>query len=385
MKKFKDWVELHKKQVEVLIGFIIIAVLALIMVLTNSLGGKVEDTVSENSVESEFDTSSDYYKEIAQGLENLKTLSGNYIIANTMELPSDSMCYIEVTTADGNYTEYPVDESGNYGTIYYDESEETEYIMYDYLTNDNDVYIMNGSFNSDDEDNDYIWLHMPKSYGEDIASRKYMYVDKMINYLSDITYDGEVNLDSDSEELTKVYTARIPDYVVKEICGIDTLGLYQHIREDNIDNESIVNLMDVYLEQFDETLTFSKGTVIFGINSDGVLSYMQLSAGGLGTRMYYTKSLVQSDTFEVQSLPSFESTDEYMTNIVNLAEYIASFDSYDDAMDALYNSTDSVDSIISGDEEIIGESTEEVIEEDNTESVVEESTKKNFRGRRIVN
>lgn len=351
-----------------------ILLIILVVIFGFSIGFYVYTSRSNvEEIETQYDTSSDNYKAILSGFNGLKSLDTNYVITNTMELPNESMCYIEVNTSDGNYTEYPIDENGNYGTIQFNEAENTEYIIYDYLTKDNEVYILNGSYNSSDEENDYIWLHMPKSYAEDISSRKYMYVDVMLDYLYNITYEGDMKFDETDSEEVSVYTANIPDFLVKQICGVDTLGLYQNIKNDNSDNEDIVSLMNTYIDSLDDSLTFSKGSVVFGINKDGVLCYMQLSAGGLGTRMYYTKYLVQNDSIEVRDLPDFSNSEEYIDNITSLADYISSFDSYEDAMNSLYSSgnEDLVTEVVESTEEV--EETEfiEDIEFEGTESVIE--------------
>lgn len=180
-----------------------------------------------------------------------------------------------------------------------------------------------------------------------VSGRTTLYMDKYLDSLYNIESKGKQTIETDagSFEYT-VYTANIPSSVVKDVCGIDTLGLYKHVKDDNSDNDNIGKLMDVYINNLDDTLTFSKGTISFGIDGNGVLTYVQLSAGGLGTSMKYTKEIVLNPSLDFRSLPDFSQSKEFIDNITDLANYVAKYDSYDDAMKALYK-TDS-DSTVSG-------------------------------------
>lgn len=352
---------------------------------TSGKSAQTDEVVNEFIDNTEYDTTSDSYKEIESAFNKLKELSDTYVIANTLELPERSVCYIETIQNGGSYTEYPVDSNGTWGAI---SDDIVEYALYDFLTPEHESYMVSDMTG----ENEYSWIHMPKSYADDIASRNIMYLDRYISKLTDIQNTGNQVLNREIGEEYTVYTAKVPSYIVREVCSIDNIGLYNHVKDDLKDNESVVSLMDIYLSDIDKSMTFSDGLLTLGVSSDGVLSYVQLEAGGLGNVMYYTKQIVKDLGLTVREAPDFTNTVEYVNDIQDFADYVAKFDSYDDAMADLYDGNTvtgdlvgepSVDSAIEDVETTITteevetiESTEvsETTEVDGTESEVEETT-----------
>lgn len=348
------------------------------IIKNNDKSVQTAEVVSEVVDNTEYDTSSDSYKEIESAFNKLKELSDTYFIANTLELPERSVCYIETVQNGGSYTEYPVDSNGTWGAI---SDDIVEYALYDFLTPEHESYMVSNMTG----ENEYSWIHMPKSYADDIASRNIMYFDRYISKLTDIQNIGKQVLNQEIGEEYTVYTAKVPSYIVREVCSIDNIGLYNHVKDDLKDNESIVSLMNIYLSDIDKSMTFSDGALTLGVSSDGVLSYIQLEAGGLGSIMCYTKQIVKDLGLTVKEISDFTNAVEYVDDIQHFAEYVASFDSYDDAMADLYGD----DSANVG--ELVGESNTEItdvettteidtadvsetIEAVETESVAEETT-----------
>lgn len=299
-----------------------------------------------------FDNTSENYKQIESAYNKLKEYSESYIVANVMELPESSICYIEVVTSDGSSTEYPIDEEGNWGTIDVSSEEEPQYMMYDYLTPSNELYTVEGIL----ENGEYSWIHMPKSYAENVKSRNLMFFDRYLDKLFNIESKGTQILNSEVGEEMTVYTAEIPASVVREVCSIDTLGLYGNIKVEYADNENVVDLMNVYEESLKRSMTFSDGLLTIGVSQDGMLAYVGLESGGLGNIMYYTKQIVLGDTIESRPIPDFSSSREYMSDVEGLAGYVASFGSYEEAMENLYGGVSSQD--VTSSEEIVEEITE---------------------------
>lgn len=308
-----------------------------------------------------FDTSSESYKSIERAYNKLKDYSSDYIVANVMELPESSVCYIEVVTSNGSTTEYPIDSEGNWGVVDITSSEEPQYMLFDYLTSSNELYLADGLL----ENGEYSWVHMPKSHAEDIKSRNLMYFDRYLNKMYNIENLGTKVLNEETGEEMTVYTAEIPASVVKEVCSIDTLGLYENIETEYSDNKQIVDLMSIYKDSLKRSMAFSDGLLTIGVSKDGMLSYLGLETGGLGNMMYYTKQIVTGDTIDARPIPDFSSSKDYMTDVEGLAGYISTFDSYEEAMKNLYGD---VSSSLSSTESIISEESETV----ETDTILEE-------------
>ena len=87
-------------------------------------------------------------------------------------------------------------------------------------------------------------------------------------------------------------------------------------------------------------LTFSDAIVTIGV-SDDMLKYMSLETGGLGTRLYLTKSVIMGSISPRQE-PDFSEAKDYTTTLQEKADYISEFDSYDEILEALSNKETSV-------------------------------------------
>ena len=110
----------------------------------------------------------------------------------------------------------------------------------------------------------------------------------------------------------------------------------------------------------------SDANVTIGI-VDGVLRYVQIETGGLGSRLYSTKSIMLSDV-DVRQEPDFSNVDTYESTLKDMADYVSKYDSYEDAMKALNGSSSSSSDLTS--EETTGNSTES-----STESTTETESK----------
>ena len=153
---------------------------------------KVED--SESII---FDTTSARYKAIKKGYDNLVKYDKNYLIADTLAMPSDTMYYIEVKTADGNYTEFPVDSDGNYGKTSFANAKSANYVIYDYMTADNELYTMDSRETTDtSKTSSFSWVHMPESYAKDVSGRTTLYMDKYLDSLYNIESKGKQTIET---------------------------------------------------------------------------------------------------------------------------------------------------------------------------------------------
>ena len=310
-----------------------------------------------------YDLTSDSYMKVREAYNRLTELDDTYIIANTLE-SIGTLCYLEVVSENGDcYTEYPLSEDGMYGQISTSDSSDTVYILYDWMDKDGNLYTLNSDYSGAEEETNYLWSQMPKRYSELVKSRELMFTDRMLYCMTDVSYIGE-DTSIDEGKSFSIYEAKIPSSVVRDICGLETLGLYSSIREDNVENKSITDLMDYFIEDLEMSLTFSDGKVRLGVNTEtGILSYVQIESGGLGSRMYYTKYLTQDSSIEVRETPDFSNSVNFIDDIVSLANYVSSYSSYDEAMSQLYSEQYS-----------LSDEVPTLVEEESTSLIIEEET-----------
>ena len=237
---------------------------------------------------------------VQSALAKLKGYAPDYMVSTVLDAPGGGSVYIEVQCKDGNYTEYSVDEDGNLGVVDYENmSEGVNYLLTDWITTDGKMYTM-----QENEDGNGVFERLPNKYAELCSSRRYLYVDKMLDFFTETEYQEALTVDiGNGDEEIALYRCKLPSSVVKDILGIGTYGLYSSIHEENSGNSSIVKLCDYYLEDYDMNLVFSDAIVVLGI-SGGMLKYMTMEVGGLGMRLYLTKAII-TEAVEVRELPDF--------------------------------------------------------------------------------
>ena len=94
-------------------------------------------------------------------------------------------------------------------------------------------------------------------------------------------------------------------------------------------------MCDYYIDDFDFRLVTSDANVYIGVDINGVLRYMCLEVGGLGARLYMTKIVVELGNSNPRDLPDFSTAVDFSVTLSDLADFVASYDSYEDALDAL--------------------------------------------------
>ena len=270
-------------------------------------------------------------QKVEQALEKLKNLQEGYMIATTLQAPDGNISYIEVVSPEGfSYTEYPVDGDGNLGVLNTEDMATNEYTLTDWLDSDGTFYLVN----SDDTNLVYT---LPKTYATRVSSRKYGYLDVMMDRFTEFKYykDTTANIGLGDESLS-LYRCTLPSDVVKTIVGIGSYGLYDSIKTDYQSNSNLVKLCDFYLKDLDMNLTFSDAIVTIGLVDDSV-RYLSIEVGGLGTRMYLTKTFLPLRDTEIKSRPDFSNSEDYVVTLQNLADFVSKYDSYEDAIDAINN------------------------------------------------
>jgi hypothetical protein len=147
---------------------------------------------------------------------------------------------------------------------------------------------------------------------------------------------------------------------------VGSYDLYDSLKTAYPDNENLVTYAGYMTDELGFNLVFGNAKATFAV-SNGVLRYYQLEIGGLGTRMYLTKTVLISDT-DVRETPDFSDAGDYADLLQETADYVAQYDSYEDALNAMYSSSDSTDTTIDYDDiEIVTEDEEGTPTDSDTE------------------
>lgn len=274
---------------------------------------------------------SEYVTAVKDAAAKLNSTYTDYIVTTTLEAPDGDTQYLEVKHEDTSYTEYSVSDDNEVGTIAYGSADSITYSLTDWLTKDGKYYM----FGSDNDGNS-VTYSLPTAYKDLVSDRVMLYANKFVdNALSIEKYDDlTLNLGDGSQTYTS-YKVKVPASVVKDVLGVSTYGVYKTVEDDKDTSANIKKLCSYYLEDLDMNLTFSDANVILGIDSDGILKYACLEVGGLGTRLYYTKAVVATKNSNVRSTPDFTNAQTYASSLSDLADYVADYDSYDEAVKAL--------------------------------------------------
>lgn len=320
--------------------------------------GVVLGTLVGGCSASKSNNDSDAMKKVESAFDNLKKLDKTYEISNVMQAPDGNLCYVEICNKDASYTEYSVDKDGNYGTVAFQDAEDTDYVLTDWVTKKDKGYLLSGDNN---------WVSYPDSYSKDLASRKYMYFDKMVDKLTDLKFKETTTADIGmGDESIDVYTAKVDSETVHSILGIGSEQIYKSVKEDT-DNKNIKKLCEYYLDDISFTMVFSNANVRLGIVDD-MLRYVQFEVGGIGSKLYYTKSVLTKD-IDVRDEPDFSNTDTYESTLQQMADYVAKYDSYEEAMKALNESNEKLSG--TGDTTSKPSSTEEPKADENSDKSTE--------------
>lgn len=341
--------------------------LALALVMCVSMSACSKDDNKDTATASEINKAKE---ELSSAVDKLKAYESVYAISTMMEAPDGNMSYIEVVNDLGSYTEYPVNKDGVVGKTDEDtDTSNTAYMLTDWITKDDDMYLVT----TDEDSKSAVYYKAPSTYADMSKHRDVMFVDELLSKFTSIERVDDVVADiGNGEETIQMYKCSLPSDSVKSLIGLGSWGLYTSLQKDYPDNSNIQKLCEYYLKDLNMNLTFSDAKVMLGV-SDGMLKYFNLEVGGLGTRMYLTKSVITGN-ITPRDIPDFSDAKEYVTSLQDLADYIASFDSYEDAVEAINseNTTSEASEEESSSQE--ESSSEDTSEESSEESSSEEPT-----------
>lgn len=272
-----------------------------------------------------------YVKAIKDAAEKLKSTYTDYVVVTSVEAPDGKFEYLECQHEGDNYTEYSVDENNELGTVSYGSAETITYSLMDWLTADGKYYI----FGEDNSGNGQVYS-VPEGYSEVLDDRCFLYVNDLLAGAISVEPYKDLTMNFGSgDEVFKCYKLRVSSETLKPIIGAGSYSLYKSINDSQADGTSIKKLTDYYLEDLEINLTFSDATVIVGIDNNNILKYMYLEVGGLGTRMYMAKAVVATSNSNLREMPDVSGVVPYEDSLRDFADYVATFDSYEDALEAM--------------------------------------------------
>lgn len=322
----------------------------LLLIATALVGGILFTGCGKERSDNSNSVSSDIVSELKKSLATLKA-EDSYLVRTVMEAPDGNAGYLEVVNKGGSYTEYPVDNEGNVSDI-----DKTDgYSLVDWVDVDGKSWMLQS-----DESGNVSYIKLPDSYGKTLLSRNVGYFDKMVDSFTDIqkkseTVSGDIG---DGNETFTIYKAKLPSSKVKEILGVTTYGLYNSCKEDSKTSDAVKKLCGFYMDELDMSLTFSDAKVTIAV-SDDKIRQITLETGGLGTRLYLTKSFLMKSEYELREKPDFSEAIDYQETLKNTAELIKDYDSYEEALENISMNTvkDTDKSEINKDEQKEEEST----------------------------
>ena len=294
-----------------------------------------QNTPDATSAETEG-VSDDTLLIIYDGIEGLRNLEMPYMVSTGVSSPIETMYYVELADENGTYAQYAVGEDGTLGATPYEMAEGATFMIVDYITTDGKGYMLNQAYEPDGESTQ--WLAMPDKQAEVLSSRKILYLDTLKDGMHDFTEAGSIQADLGygAVELT-LYNGTIDSEYVAKILGYDTLGMYEALYDEAVakNDDNMIALLERYIADLKMNLTFSDADAWIGLYN-GAVRYISFDVGGLGSRMTYSKIVLAADENLLYDLPKFGVAEPYYAGMSELADYVAQYGSYDEAMQALY-------------------------------------------------
>ena len=297
---------------------------------------------STGDKQSSGDISDEISSKIDSSIDGLRNYDKDYMVSVSIEMPNSAKYYLECNDDTNSYTQYSISPEGILGNVPYERADNTQFMLYDWVTTSNQGYLLNQSqfANSTAEK----WFTLPESYSERLLSRRVLYMDVFKPDIYDFKEAEPKQIDFGSGIVTmQMYKGKVHSKAVKEVLGYDSLGLYTALREEakSKSDDNMLNLLDIYIDDLNMDYTFSDGILEVGVY-DGVLRYLCLEVGGLGNRLTYTKTVLDFDSALAYDMPVFSKTKGYYSEIKEMADYVAKYDSYDEAMQALSSNLQTV-------------------------------------------
>ena len=275
---------------------------------------------------------------ISKAIDKLGKMNETYLVDNSVVANGSTSAYIEVNTKGGeSYTEYPVDKNGKSVDISsVKDTSNLQYTLSDWITKGGKYYVLG----TDSSTGKSVFQELPLSYSKVVSDRKVMYLNLLKDKFTSIKKKEDTKQTLGSEEVTlKMYECKVDSDVITKYLGIQSRPIYDCIKKEYKDDKNITNLCDYYLDDYNMSLTFSDANVTIGI-ADGVVRYLSVEVGGLGSKMYLTRVVLKKTGVEERETPDFSKAVNYVDNqIKEVADFCASYDTVEEGINAFYNNS----------------------------------------------
>ena len=104
--------------------------------------------------------------------------------------------------------------------------------------------------------------------------------------------------------------------------AVGSIAMYKSLKEEEGTSKNVKKLCDYYLKDLGETMYFSDANVYLGIDNNKVVRTYSLEVGGLGSRLYLTKTVLYG-IFQDEKEPDFTNVKSYASSLEDLADYLA--------------------------------------------------------------
>lgn len=312
------------------------------LAICSALALTTATSCSMGSKSGETEAQSDYISSIQKGIDGLSNFGSPYLISVGAVTPTSASYAIRVVDGDNSYQQYSYDETAGIGTISYEAAQDTQFMLYDWMTLSGTGYVLNQDYLYDDTQPQ--WLMLPKNYVGKQGSRRTLYLSDVIDSMKNVeeTDPMQANLGSGNVSLT-VYEGDIPASEVRGILSMDSIGLYESFLEEaqSEKDDNMISLMNYYIDDLDMDYTFSNAEFKIGIYND-VVRYFEITVGGLGSCMVFTQTVLEMNSELAYAAPTFSNVKDYYESLSEVADYVAKYDSYEDAIQSLYTSDPNV-------------------------------------------
>ncbi len=331
-------------------------------------------TTSSTSTASSSKSDKEYLDAFKKAGKAIADDSQGTAIQNVISLQGNSIEYLDVSTTDGDYTEYYVSDTSvlsdseketvhksreemtddssedadasEEGTENKDSKEEDSstddsesasgetsstdegYVLSDWLTYTKDgkpdkFYTLNNSYTGEDKNKE--WYIFGKDMTDLASQRSSMFVDLLADGISNVEDQGTQTGTTEASGDVKVhiYTAKIKGDVVTKMLSLQGSMQYEDAlstikTEGKKVDDIVLDQLNNYNDYYNSLWTVGDGDISWGIMDDkeGKLAFVDISTGGAGTTLTLSKELIVSG-IDFRDKPDFSSNESYADFIVD--------------------------------------------------------------------
>ena len=334
--KKENWFKRHPLLLTIAMGVVAVVCLCYVGITARHEAEVLETQVTK---EEHFLTPEENYfiEELYNGIDKLYKYDKDYIVTTYLAQPSGNSGYYDYVKANkDSYNMTPDEMVMSADTAYQNGENLDKYVMTDYYNSEKDLVTFLSY-----EDGKPEYFSSPDSYADYIADRSILYAGNLVTRVKEFTNHEEATVDiGNGEEKITFYQARVDASAIREVLEVGSYTLFYRVAQEAYDkgDEGMYSLFNYYCDAMDDSLTFSDGTVLFGLDSDGMLKYISISTGGIGSTMQSTKCVItDTSKVEVQDAPASPETYERFYAIYqDLADEVAQYDNIEDAFREIY-------------------------------------------------